>query len=47
MCPFCMTSVALLAAGGTSAGGLAMFAIMKRRNQPFQSMPRRRDDYET
>ena len=31
MCPACMTSIALIAAGGSSAGGLAVFAMTKFR----------------
>ncbi len=31
MCPACMTSIALIAAGGSSAGGLAVFAMTKLR----------------
>ena len=29
MCPACMTSIALIAAGGTSTGGLAVFALTR------------------
>jgi hypothetical protein len=29
MCPACMTSIALIAAGGTSASGLAVLALTR------------------
>jgi hypothetical protein len=34
MCPFCAASIALIAAGATSSGGLSAFALTKlyRRN---------------
>jgi hypothetical protein len=44
MCPACMTSIALIAAGGSSAGGLAMFAMTKLRAKTSASRSPRNTD---
>jgi hypothetical protein len=44
MCPACMTSIALIAASGSSAGGLAVFAMTKLRAKTGASRSPRNTD---
>jgi hypothetical protein len=44
MCPACITSIALIAAGGSSAGGLAVFAMTKLRARTDTSRSPRNTD---
>jgi hypothetical protein len=46
MCPACMTSIALIAAGGSSAGGLTVFAMTKLRAKTGASGSPRNTDSE-